>query len=629
MDMKKSTVQVVVQAEALRKEAGSDKMYVEYIFYGLLKVASYLEDPSQGKEYRGEAEELRLYLEEKMRSVSSARMKLREEALNGSKGFDDTPAAVLVGRAAEIAGGNQFSPIDLAKAILEKPTAVIQEVCRVKTAAGAAEDTKYDPGATVMDGGVTVSDDSGATVPDPALLQRQEAERKAKEEEERRKAEERRRREEERKRKAAEQKAKEEAERKAAEKKAKEEAERQAAEKKAKEEADRKRREQEQQKQNDDSGAGTGLTNSELRALLEQLPNGNKGKANKPSKPSKPGKPQKPAHNPFQQRRRKTKIGLFTFRGGMGAALFQYLLLALILPLIAVAAVEFFTGGIGKGAVTSTLKDPSQITEWAAFGVRALLIFWAWWVFRAICNFISQWSKSFCLFLRTLGDIAVIAWLTVSVKSCFSMHGGIYPSWIRYVSGVLGILVLCFAAAMYDFLKYTDYQKRRSIKFVTTEGVVPKVMFQKLTRLLIFPCALLMSLWIQTQTADFPGTFLAGLPLPQLGLPLAEGENLIRYAPMQLWQTKVVWICLFIFAWNVPNYILTCLKLGAEASWYRGGGEGIAKFFYTFYTMMFVPALVFFLHWLFSWNPMQLWVLIVLGVYTLFSLIMGIVSAKQ
>ncbi len=45
--------------------------------------------------------------------------------------------------------------------------------------------------------------------------------------------------------------------------------------------------------------------------------------------------------------------------------------------------------------------------------------------------------------------------------------------------------------------------------------------------------------------------------------------------------------------------------------------------------MMFVPALVFFLHWLFSWNPMQLWVLIVLGVYTLFSLIMGIVSAKQ
>ena len=121
MDMKKSTVQVVVQAEALRKEAGSDKMYVEYIFYGLLKVASYLEDPSQGKEYRGEAEELRLYLEEKMRSVSSVRMKLREEALNGSKGFDDTPAAVLVGRAAEIAGGNQFSPIDLAKAILEKP----------------------------------------------------------------------------------------------------------------------------------------------------------------------------------------------------------------------------------------------------------------------------------------------------------------------------------------------------------------------------------------------------------------------------------------------------------------------------------------------------------------------------
>ena len=67
----------------------------------------------------------------------------------------------------------------------------------------------------------------------------------------------------------------------------------------------------------------------------------------------------------------------------------------------------------------------------------------------------------------------------------------------------------------------------------------------------------------------------------------------------------------------------------AQARWYYGGGEGLIKFVHTFYTMMFIPCTVLFLHWLFQWNPIQLWVIIVLGVYTLFSAIMGIIAAKN
>ena len=47
--------------------------------------------------------------------------------------------------------------------------------------------------------------------------------------------------------------------------------------------------------------------------------------------------------------------------------------------------------------------------------------------------------------------------------------------------GILAILIICIAGSLYDMLKYSDSEKRRSIKFVMAQGPVPKVMFQKLT----------------------------------------------------------------------------------------------------------------------------------------------------
>ena len=92
---------------------------------------------------------------------------------------------------------------------------------------------------------------------------------------------------------------------------------------------------------------------------------------------------------------------------------------------------------------------------------------------------------------------------------------------------------------------------------------------------------------------------------------------------------KAFWILGFIFAWSFPNTILSCLALGAEARWYRGGGEGFIKFLRSFYTFLFIPVLVLFLHWLFKWDPVQLWVWIVLGVYTLLTFIGSIIYAKS
>ena len=76
----------------------------------------------------------------------------------------------------------------------------------------------------------------------------------------------------------------------------------------------------------------------------------------------------------------------------------------------------------------------------------------------------------------------------------------------------------------------------------------------------------------------------------------------------------------FICVWNIPNTVFTCLHLRYASSWCRDGHEGFFTFLRAFYTFLFVPLLVLFLHWLFGWCPVQLWVWIVLGVYTLATL---------
>ena len=42
-----------------------------------------------------------------------------------------------------------------------------------------------------------------------------------------------------------------------------------------------------------------------------------------------------------------------------------------------------------------------------------------------------------------------------------------------------------------------------------------------------------------------------------------------------------------------------------------------------------IPLLVLFLHWLFDWNPVQLWVWIVLGVYTLLMFAGSVIYARN
>ena len=107
MELSKTTKEVIMQAQTLQMEAEGGTLCQEHLFYGLLLMASYLDEPMNDSEYRAEAKALRKYLSGKMRSISAARDQVRRDALDGGDDFVD--ARPSLGRAVEIAGEQKTS----------------------------------------------------------------------------------------------------------------------------------------------------------------------------------------------------------------------------------------------------------------------------------------------------------------------------------------------------------------------------------------------------------------------------------------------------------------------------------------------------------------------------------------
>lgn len=284
-------------------------------------------------------------------------------------------------------------------------------------------------------------------------------------------------------------------------------------------------------------------------------------------------------------RKKRSKIGFITYRGGTVAAFIQYFLLLLAIPAATLFAVEHFTGYV--------CAPP---TPWIAFAVRAVLLLWAFLVARGVWRIVGLGSKAFSLFLRILTDLALIAGLTVSCKTIFEMPD--YPIWLKLSAGVLGIVTLSAGTALYELLNYSDAQKRRKIKYSSNEGPVPKVIFKTITGQLLLPLAMGVGLWAYNK-------------------------------PLDDWLEKVYWILGFLCAWAIPNTVFSCLHIRYAASWCRDGHEGLFTFLRAIYIFLFIPLLVLFLHWLFGWSPVQLWVWIVLGAYTLLALIGSFSYARK
>lgn|GEM_PF-1994651 len=539
MELSKSAQEVITQAQMLRLEGDSDKLCQEHIFYGLLLMACYLDPPMNGEEYREEAKKLRAFLLTKMKCIGAPKTKLRLSALNNDKQLF-TDGSASVGRAAEIAGSRPITPMDLARAILESPSPVIQAMCSVdlkgtdrkyEEADAPAKPAQQKPASQPVRV-APVSVTRPAEKPKPAPQPPKPAPQPAK-----------------------------------------------PTPPPAKPAPQ-------------SSGSSGGDNEYErIAQAIRQL--------DKLNTPAKPGKKAKPVG-----RKKKTRLGLITWRGGRFAAAVQLLLLSLLIPLGILFVLEHFTGCV-----------TAPQTPWIAFAVRAGLLLCAFNLIRGITLVVGFGSKALAHFLRILFDLVFIALLAWTVVITFyaqspdlTLRGWIpdslpalflhpdYPQWLKYVSGALGVLVLIVGSVLFEALNYSASEKRLKISFGLSSGRPAKVVFQGVTRQLILPLAMLVGIWA------YP------VPFPD-------------------WQIKVFWITGFLFAWNIINIIFTGLALGAEKG-SPGWGEGLFKFLRSFYTFLFVPMLVLFLHWLFGWSPIKLWVLIVLGVYTLLMLIGSVIYAK-
>ncbi|MBO4837305.1 MAG: hypothetical protein J5564_06375 [Clostridia bacterium] len=538
MELSKSAQEVITQAQMLRLEGESEQLCQEHILYGLLLMACYLDPPMNGQEYREEAKELRAFLLTKMHCISAPKTKLRLSAKNNDKQLF-TDASATIGRAAEIAGDRPITPLDLAKAVHEIPSPVVRAMSAVNL---KGMDSKYNDGGSA-------EEKKPAEKPQPVRVSPISVSKPAA----------------------------------------------QPAKPAVKPAAQPARPAPQPAKPAQQNNGGSDNEYERIAQAIRQL-----DKLNTPGKPGKPGKPSKPV-----KRKRKTKFGLLTYRGGSFAAIVQYFLLALLIPFGVLFALEHFTHCV-----------TAPQTPWIAFGVRVYLLLWGFILIRGITRIIGLAGKALALFLRLLADVAMIALLAWTVVATFyaqgadlSLQGWIpdkfttlfmhpdYPQWLKYVSGVLGAIVLVVGSILFEALNYTASEKRIKISYGLSSGRPAKVMFQGITRQLILPLAMLVGIWA------YP------VPFPN-------------------WQIKTFWIVGFLFAWNIPNIFFTCMALGAEKGSPRNG-EGLFKFLRSFYTFLFVPLLVLFLHWLFGWSPIKLWVLIVLGVYTLLMLIGSIIYAKS
>lgn len=543
MELSQSTQEVITQAQMLRLATNGSVLCREHLFYGLLLMACYKEEPMNAQEYRQEARKLRAFLEGWVLSIASAKRQLKQDAETDDSLFTDAKA--ILGRAAEMAGENEITPMDLARAIRENQSPTIRALSGLRIPDALREDDLYHPEqakarkeqdeAAPLRGAGQISDIRPASKPEPASAPKPVQQPKPSPEPERAPVQE---------------------------------------QKPEKNEYER------------------------IAEMLRQLDRQELNPKNRQKQEKNAGRQEKQRNRVVGQRRKKrTKVGLITWHGGPIAACIQYLLTVLLIPAAALYALEHFTGYV-----------TAPPTPWAEFGIRMFILLAVFLTARALIALIRAITvtaggagQSVSLFLRGLADLGLIAGIMQNVGKVFfgaGLTSPDFPNWLKIVGGVAAVFTLSACVVLYGALNYTEQQKRKKIKYGNSEGRVGQVMLRNLTSQLLFPTAVLTGLWAYTGT-------------------------------LEDWQVKTFWILGFIIAWSIPNNIISCISLAAEAPWYRGGGKGFFRFLRAFYTFMFIPLLVLFLHWLFGWFPMQLWVMIVLGVYLLITLLGSVIYARN
>ena len=279
--------------------------------------------------------------------------------------------------------------------------------------------------------------------------------------------------------------------------------------------------------------------------------------------------------------RRRTKMGLFTYRGGTVAAAIQYFLFGILVPVVIIAVLQRFTGVLNMPAA------PLRMFLVGTFGVM-----WMFYLARGIAILFGIASSAFGNFLNILSDIGMIAAMVRVIQ--FSWHMPTVPVWLRAVASVSILLVMMFGSALFEYLRDEGDVRKVKITFMNVKGTPGKIFFQYVVKIMVVPVLIYAVIW----------TFSLTPPA---------------------WLVKTFLVLGFGYFWNIINAAFSCISLGSEKK-----GSAAKRFFLflkTIVSYLFLPALVIYLHRLFMWSPVKTWVIVVMVIYMVLTMILSITYA--
>ena len=550
MELTKTAEEILVSAQMLRLGAKRHKsLCVEHLFYGLMTLSRYLDPPMNKPQFEQDGAAVRLLIAPKMRSIESARSLLEQDAARAEIEFLD--AASYIGRALEIAenaGKPAIDAVSFAMAILEKPSPEIRALYYAEQADLAQLDAKY-PAPVSVNPTDTVIDNSKE---EEGVLseQQQKLERKKIEQEHREK---------ERLEKEKLEKDRLEKEKLEKEKLEKDRIEKERIEKEKRDRAAAEQEKQAQTAQNRSEKKPTTNLNALLALLAAyEVENHTQSK-----------------HGVLKRKDRKakryTKLGAFTYRGGIWSAAIQYFLFGLLIPIGLLYVLDRFTGVFSN--------PPTLFVKFLVFG---FIVYWMYYILRGVVLLIGRANLPLQHFL----DLILFGALLFGIARGYALSYNFIwiPTWLKIVLSVVWLLTLVIGSSLYSYLVDQQDMTKTRILFQNVEGTPSMIFFRFLTRQLILPLLIVSFFWI------FP------IDVPD-------------------WLLKVFDILVFFWLWNVLFTMLQCVNLRYEESTRAHRGKVLAGFLLREHLLTLPFALVFFLHWLFQWFPMQDWVVAIIGVY--------------
>ena len=575
MELTKTAEEILVSAQMLRLGAKRHKsLCVEHLFYGLMTLSRYLDPPMNKPQFEQDGAAVRLLIAPKMRSIESARSLLEQDAARAEIEFLD--AASYIGRALEIAenaGKPAIDAVSFAMAILEKPSPEIRALYYAEQADLAQLDAKYpapvsvNPTDTVIDNS---KEEEGVLSEQQQKLERKKIEQEHREKERLEKEKlEKDRLEKDRLEKEKLEKEKLEKDRLEKEKLEKDRIEKDRLEREKlekdrieKERRDRAAAEQEKQAQAAQNRSEKKPTTN-LNALLAllaayEVENHTQSK-----------------HGVLKRKDRKakryTKLGAFTYRGGIWSAAIQYFLFGLLIPIGLLYVLDRFTGVFSN--------PPTLFVKFLVFG---FIVYWMYYILRGVVLLIGRTNLPLQHFL----DLILFGALLFGIARGYALSYNFIwvPTWLKIVLSVVWLLTLIIGSSMFSYLVDQQDKTKTRILFQNMEGTPSMIFFRFLTRQLILPLLMISFFWI------FPVN-----------------------APD--WLLKVFGILGFFWVWNVLFTMWQCVNLRYKESTRAHRGKVFTGFLLREHLLTLPFALVFFLHWLFQWFPMQDWVIAIIGVY--------------